>query len=128
MPIPLWVGRLNRIGLNRVTGRFAGRLPGFGIVLHRGRRSGRTFRTPVNVFSTDDGLVIALTYGRDAQWVKNVLAAGGCEVLTRGHSLTCTDPRLYRDESRRDVPAVVRLVLGRVNASDFLALRTSGDR
>lgn len=128
MPIPLWVGRLNKVGLNRVTGRFAGHLPGFGIVVHRGRRSGRSFRTPVNVFRADDGLVIALTYGADAQWVKNVLAAGGCQVLTRGRTLTCTDPRLYRDEARRDVPGVVRLVLGRIHASDFLALRVPGDR
>ena len=84
MVFPKKVAELNRVGLNRLTRHIADRLPGFGIVLHRGRRSGREFRTPLNVFRTDDGFVIALTYGPEADWVKNVLAAGGCDLLTRG--------------------------------------------
>ena len=31
-----------------------------------------------------DGYLLALTYGPDSDWVKNVLAAGGCELVTRG--------------------------------------------
>jgi hypothetical protein len=28
--------------------------------------------------------IIALTYSSESEWVKNVLAAGGCELKTRG--------------------------------------------
>ena len=84
MPIPRTVGRWNKVGLNRVTRRIAPWLPGFGVVVHRGRRSGRRYRTPVNVFPTQDGYRFALTYGPDTDWVRNVLAAGGCELETRG--------------------------------------------
>jgi hypothetical protein len=41
MPIPRIAARLNRVGLNRLTGRLAPRLPGLRVVVHRGRRSGR---------------------------------------------------------------------------------------
>ena len=84
MPIPRTVGRWNKVGLNRVTRRIAPWLPGFGVVEHRGRRSGRRYRTPVNVFATEGGYRFALTSGPEADWVKNVLAAGGCELRTRG--------------------------------------------
>jgi len=46
---------------NRITSRFADRLPGFGIVTHVGRKSGKVYRTPVNVFRAPEGFLIALT-------------------------------------------------------------------
>jgi hypothetical protein len=51
---------------NRIAIRFAARLPGFAIVTNVGRKSGRVYRTPVNVFRKPDGFLIALTYGRDS--------------------------------------------------------------
>lgn len=46
MPAPRWLARANRVGLNRVVRFVAPWLPGFGLLIHRGRRSGRQFRTP----------------------------------------------------------------------------------
>jgi hypothetical protein len=69
MPIPKNVARLNRVGLNRVTRRIAPWAPGFGVVVHRGRRSGNICETPVNVFPTATGVRVALTYGADTDWV-----------------------------------------------------------
>jgi hypothetical protein len=68
----------NRAVTNRVTSRFAARLPGFGIVTHIGRKSAKVYRTPVNVFRATDRFLIALTYSSQSEWVRNVLAAGGC--------------------------------------------------
>jgi len=45
-----WVAAFNLAITNRITSRFAARLPGFGILTHVGRKSGRVYRTPVNVF------------------------------------------------------------------------------
>ena len=64
-------------------GPLAGRLPGFAVVAHVGRRSGRAYRTPANLFETDGRPVVALTYGADSQWVRNVLGAGGVDPLAR---------------------------------------------
>lgn len=125
MPIPKAVARLNRVGLNRLTGRIAPWAPGFGLVEHRGRRSGRTFRTPVNVFPVPDGFVIALTYGADSDWVRNVLAAGGCTVVTRRRTHRLVAPRVVHDPQRRHMPPVVRAVLSRIHVEDFLVLDES---
>jgi deazaflavin-dependent oxidoreductase (nitroreductase family) len=123
MPIPRIVGRWNRVGLNRVTKRIAPWMPGLGVVVHRGRRSGRVYQTPVNVFATGDGYVFALTYGPDTDWVKNVLAAGGCELRTRGRTVRLTSPRLFHDEARRDIRPLERQVLRVIGVADFLSAK-----
>ena len=125
MPIPLVVGRWNKAGLNRVTRHIAPWLPGLGLVVHRGRRSGRTYTTPVNVFPTSDGYVIALTYGPGADWTKNVLAADGCELRTRGHLVRLVEPRLLHDESRRYIRPVERQALRLLHVAEFLSLKTA---
>lgn len=125
MPIPKAVGRWNKAGLNRVTKRIAPWMPGFGVVVHRGRRSGKEYQTPVNVFATEDGYVLALTYGPDTDWVKNVLAAGGCELRTGGRVVRLTAPRLFHDETRRDIRPLERQVLRVIGVADFLSLTTA---
>jgi hypothetical protein len=58
----------------------------------------------VNVFRATDGYVIALTYGAEAEWVRNVLAAGGCELVTRGRRHGLAAPTIIHDQSRWLVP------------------------
>ena len=123
MPIPRIVRRWNKAGLNKVTRRVAPWMPGLGVVIHRGRRSGRVYQTPVNVFATEDGYVLALTYGPDTDWVKNVLAAGWCGLMTRGRVISLTSPRLFRDETRRDIRPLERQVLRIISVADFLSLK-----
>jgi len=122
VPIPKVVGRWNKAGLNRLTRHIAPWMPGFGVIVHRGRRSGRRYQTPVNVFSAGDGYVVALTYGADTDWVKNVLAAGGCELRTRGQAIRLGSPRLFHDESRSGIRPVERQVLRLLDVADFLTL------
>ena len=124
MPLPKRLARFNRLVTNRVVGPVAGRLPGFAIVSHVGRRSGRAYRTPVNLFrSQEDRYVIALTYGSDSQWVRNVLAAGEVDIETRGQRLHLVDPEVVHDAQRSLVPGPVRPILGLANVSEFMLLR-----
>lgn len=125
MVLPKELARFNRVVTNRVLGTVAGRVPGFGHVHHEGRRSGRAYRTPVNVFRVDDGYVIPLTYGRETDWVKNVLAAGGCELETNGQRIRLTEPRIVHDEARNGVPPIVGQLLGLVGVTDFLYLSSA---
>jgi len=127
MPIPKRVARWNKVGLNRAVQHVAPWLPGLALVVHSGRRSGRTYRTPVNVFGTADGFIMALTYGPDTDWVKNVQAAGGCELRTRGRVVRVAEPRVYRDETRRGIRPVERQVLRLIGVADFLSVKTVGD-
>jgi deazaflavin-dependent oxidoreductase (nitroreductase family) len=121
MPLPKKLARFNRVATNRVMRHVAGRLPGFAIVTHTGRRSGQRHRTPVNLFRHGDRYVIALTYGSDAQWVRNVQAAGACEIETRGEHIDLVAPEVVRDRSL--VPAPVRPMLHAVRVGEFMVLR-----
>ncbi len=117
-----WVAAFNLAITNRVTSPFASRLPGFGLLTHVGRRSGRLYRTPVNVFRTPDGFMIALTYGQEAHWAQNVLAAGGCRLETRGRSYQLSAPAVVHDPSRAKFPFPVRIILYIIGATDFMQL------
>jgi deazaflavin-dependent oxidoreductase (nitroreductase family) len=74
MPFPKYLAIINKHVTNRFFLLFAGWIPPFAIVEHRGRRSGKLYRTPILAFPTTDGFVFALTYGRDVDWVKNLFA------------------------------------------------------
>ncbi len=122
VPLPSRLARFNRVATNRITRPVAGYLPGFGIVMHQGRRSGRRYRTPVNVFRRPGGFDIALTYGERSEWVRNVLAAGSAELTTRGRTHHVTHPRIVRDRGRAPVPRLVRPVLALLDVDRFLAV------
>lgn len=128
MPLPKGLARFNLVATNRVTGLVAGRLPGFAIVTHTGRRSGQVRQTPVNLFRDGERYVIALTYGADSQWVRNVLAAGSCEVETRGARVALDRPELVHDPDLRLVPAPVRPILRAIRVNDFLVLSSRSSR
>ena len=123
MPLPKGLARFNKVATNHVVAPFAARLPGFAIVHHVGRRSGRAYSNPVNLFRHGDRYVIALTYGRDSQWVRNVEAAGAVRVVTRGRTLDLAGPEVVHDPSRSYIPAPVRPILGAIRVSDFMLLR-----
>lgn len=125
MPLPRWLARLNLRVTNRILGPLAEHMPGMGIVIHRGRKTDRLYRTPVMVFRYADRFVIALTYGPGSQWVQNVLARGACDFQSRGQTFHLTQPRLIHDERRTRMPAIVRRALGLLNVSDFLELAPS---
>ena len=111
--------------INPLTRPIAGWLPGFAILTYVGRRSGRTYHTPINVFRRGDYYVFALTYGSDVGWVQNVLAAGGCMMRTRGRDVRLVEPELIVDPSLRLMPWPVRFI-GRFNrVTELLRLRAA---
>jgi deazaflavin-dependent oxidoreductase (nitroreductase family) len=111
--------------LNPLTRLFAGSIPGFGILTHYGRETGRAYRTPINVFRRGNAFVFFLTYGSDVEWVKNVLAAGRCTLRTRGRDVALIAPELVTDPQRRLVPPPVRAVGRLLGATQFLRMRAA---
>ena len=114
------MARFNKRVTNKLTIHLASRLPYMGIVIHVGRRSGNVYRTPVNVFRTDDGFRFALTYGREAEWVKNTLSFGAMRLITREREYELTAPRVVTDLEHNDVPEPFRLLLRLLRVSQFL--------
>jgi deazaflavin-dependent oxidoreductase (nitroreductase family) len=124
MPIPKSVARFNRFVTNPLGRLVAGWAPGFGIIRHRGRKSGKAYSTPLNIFRIDHGFVIALTYGSDVDWLKNVVAAGGCTVRYRGRTVELTAPEFVGvDEGMALMPGPVRAILRAIAVTEFVKLR-----
>jgi deazaflavin-dependent oxidoreductase (nitroreductase family) len=113
---------------NRLSRPLAPHLPGFGILEYRGRTSGRTYRTPLNVFRDGQDWILALTYSSRVEWVKNVLAAGECHLITRGRVIPLANPRLFVDPSRRHMPQPIRSFLGIMGVTEFLRLSPAPPR
>ena len=114
------MARVNRAVTNKLLIHVAAFLPGMGIVTHVGRRTRNVYRTPVLVFRTKDGYRIALTYGRNSDWVKNALAHGAVRLDTRRTAHELTDPELVSDPHLQHVPWAERGFLRLLRVSDFI--------
>ena len=119
MPLPRGLARFNRVVTNRLARPLAPHLPGFGLVIHQGRSSGRVYETPLNCWSDGETLIIALTYGTEVDWLKNLRAAGGGEVVHRGNRHRIGPPRLLGEEGFQRMPALVRRVLPMLGVDRF---------
>ena len=89
------VRRFNRGFTNKIQMRTAG-TPGAwaSVIRHRGRRTGTVYETPVVPFESGAGYLIALRYGTNADWVKNVLAAGSAELVCDGRVIAIDSPEV----------------------------------
>jgi deazaflavin-dependent oxidoreductase (nitroreductase family) len=89
--------------LNPLIIKFAGRRH-FGMaaqIQHVGRRSGKVYVTPATAHVHGDVIVVALTFGNQSDWARNVRAAGGCTMRIKGRTYHATNPvSLSRDEAK----------------------------
>jgi deazaflavin-dependent oxidoreductase (nitroreductase family) len=90
-----FVRQFNKHFFNKITLKFAGhRGSPFSIVKHRGRKTGKSYSTPVVTIRTEDRFYIPLTYGENVDWLKNVLHASDCIIQSRGDSILMTMPQV----------------------------------
>jgi deazaflavin-dependent oxidoreductase (nitroreductase family) len=107
----------------------ARRLPGFGILTHTGRTTGRSYHTPINAFRRGDNYLFFLTYGSDVHWVKNILAAGSCSLETRGRVVALVEPVLVTDPELRRAPPVVRFIERRLaGVTQYVQMRAASSQ
>lgn len=109
--------------VNPILRHVAGWLPSFALVRYRGRKSGRQYEIPLNVFRDSGDWVIILTYGSDAEWVKNILVAGEAEMTTRGRIVHLIEPRLAAEDALGFLPRPVRRFGRWMGVSEVLRLR-----
>jgi len=124
MQLPQWLARFNRYFTNPIQRTWAGWAPTMGILEHVGRKSGKPFRTPLTVFSTDDGVAILLTYGPNRDWLKNITVAGGGRMRRYGKTFELTDPRVMpKTEAAPAVKGLWRPIFARLPFEQAVLLR-----
>ena len=73
------------------------------MLTHRGRVSGREYRNPVFATRSGSQLRLAVLYGTESDWVRNILAAGRRDVVRLGRPLSVADPQLVPTAGRADL-------------------------
>jgi deazaflavin-dependent oxidoreductase (nitroreductase family) len=73
------------------------------VVRHVGRSSGRAYETPVTAVPTADGFVIALPYGPNTDWLKNVLASGSATIVHEGGTHRVEHPQIVATSEVADL-------------------------
>lgn len=129
MHFPYFMRRVNRVFTNRLMGLFAGFVPPLAMVRHTGRKSGRPYRTPVVAIPSADGFVIPLTYGRDVDWARNLVAAGGGELERLGRRFALRNARIVGFAgASRHLPAAVRPALRLASFPGYVLLDLAPER
>jgi len=90
MPLPCWLGRINRRIFNPREIRRDSR----PVLTHIGRRSEQKYRTPLDAHPVEGGYIFFPLYGADCDWLRNVLAAGAAQLRVSGSSIDLTNPRM----------------------------------
>jgi deazaflavin-dependent oxidoreductase (nitroreductase family) len=123
MTLPLAMGRFNKRVTNRVMVHLVGWWT-FAEVEHVGRRSGRTYRTPVNAFRDGGRVTIGLAYGPGVDWVRNIRAAGGCRLRLGQEVLTLGPPvDLAPSVAKQRLPRFARPLVDLFGVEDFVEMR-----
>jgi len=92
MPLPRWLAHINKRVFNPMEVRRGAR----PVLIHTGRSSGKTYRTPLDAHPLPDGYLFIPLYGPRTDWVKNVLAARAARLSIDGHEIELQSPRLVK--------------------------------
>ncbi|MDT5119924.1 MAG: hypothetical protein QOE30_5663 [Mycobacterium sp.] len=93
MLMPVWLERAQIKYLNPLLRPLSKKLPGFAVIKHRGRTSGKAYETIVAAYRKDSVLAVGLMHGK-TNWVKNVLAAGEADIHVARKDLHLVNPRV----------------------------------
>ncbi len=117
----------NKYVTNRVLRGFAHSSRGpFAVIRHVGRRSGKPYETTIMVWPKGDEFVIALTYGPEVDWLRNLTASGKGTLLWHGRNFAIGRPEPV--DSAAALPAFplpIRFILGRLGTHQFVHVKAA---
>ncbi|MBP1694074.1 MAG: nitroreductase [Chloroflexi bacterium] len=121
------IRKFNKHVLNRMMLKIAGAPHSpISLIRHVGRRSGKSYETPVIVEPTTDGFIFALTYGPVVDWYRNVLAAGQCSLIWHGQEYALEKPEQVDVKTALAAfPPPFRQILGLTGMDDFFKMAIS---
>lgn len=93
MPMPGWWRHLNKQIFNPLTLR---KEHNWALITHNGRKTGKSYTTPVEAIRVPGGVAVFLMYGRNTDWAKNLLATGSGVILMEGKPFGLSDPRIVQ--------------------------------
>lgn len=119
MTFPRQMASLSRL-LNPLVLPLTRHVPPFAVLHHKGRRSGRSYDTPVQAYATPEGWLVGLAYNHNAPFALNLLAARGGEMTRAGRRYQISQPRRVGREALKTLPALAALKMRAVGIDEFL--------
>jgi hypothetical protein len=96
----------------------------WGVVKHRGRRSGKQYATPIALRPAADGFVLPLPWGEGTDWCRNIRAAGGGVIVWRGTEYEVTRPEIIDVSAALPAfNAILRPIVRLTGIKKFLRVR-----
>ncbi len=130
MKIPSEIRYFNKKYTNRVMKIIAGRRGSpIALIRHTGRKSGRQYETPIITAKGDGCFIFALTYGKEVDWYRNILANASAELLWRGQWIHLVNPSSLGVRAGRnafDWPA--KLLLRLINIQHYFQMEITATR
>ena len=91
---------INKRFTNKILIHISGKKFGhFAILSHIGRKSGELYQIPIIAEPITNGFVIALTYGKEVDWYKNVMAKGSCSLKWKNKEYSLINPEFIDQET-----------------------------
>jgi deazaflavin-dependent oxidoreductase (nitroreductase family) len=113
--------RTNRLVMS--IGRAGKRISLFAVLQHTGRKSGKSYTTPVRLVKKGNQLIIPLTYGERSDWYQNLVASGTVQVTWQGKIYNTGNPeRLEVSEAANDFPFISRILFKLDGLPEFIRL------
>jgi deazaflavin-dependent oxidoreductase (nitroreductase family) len=100
-------------------------MPAYAVIEHRGRRSGRVYATPVAARPITGGFVVPMAFGEQADWFRNVVAAGECVIRWNGTAYHVIEPEIVDWATARQALNLVERMLAPLFANQFVRLRNA---
>jgi deazaflavin-dependent oxidoreductase (nitroreductase family) len=124
MPLPRWLAHINKRVFNPIEVRRGAR----PVLIHTGRSSGRTYRTPLDAHHLPDGFLFIPLYGPRTDWVKNVMAAQEARLIVAGREIELRSPRLVKKKDIWPlVPTTTKAYPGISSESELLRMDIRGE-
>src|SRR5579863_6065359 len=95
----------------------------FALLRHVGRRSGKTYEIPIMVWRVEDGFVIALTYGPQVDWLRNLQTAKQGSLLWHKQEYVFQKPEFIdADLALPALPPFIKQILRLRGTHEFVKL------
>ena len=119
MPLPRWLARFNKRTFNKMEIRRGVR----PVLSHVGRSSGKTYETPLDAHAVEGGYIFIANFGRDSDWVKNILAAETATLRVDGNEIALVSARMVtKDGALQQMAARTKWPPDRMNVTECLRM------
>ena len=124
MPIPDRIRYVNKRFTNKIMMVIAGKKGSpIALIRHWGRKSGKPYEIPILVVQKGKQLFFALTYGKNVDWYKNILATEKAELRLNGLWIPLCNPKILDPEAGYQAFGRIKgKILKSLNVNDFFVM------